>query len=55
MDELDDMILPEVKTVKGKIRKYKIDENGKSYEVEEEIDIPVFDSASINDTKEEKE
>ena len=36
------MIIPELETVKGNIRKTMIDENGLTYEIEEEIDIPIF-------------
>ncbi len=36
------MILPDLEMGKAKIRKTMLDKNGMSYEVEEEIDIPIF-------------
>lgn len=37
------MELPTVKTVKGVIRKTLLDENGMSYEVEKELEMPDVD------------
>lgn len=38
------MLLPEIKMGKAFLRKTKIDAEGKTYEIEEEFDVPIFKS-----------
>lgn len=44
------MILPEITMKKGTLRKKMVDENGRFYDVSEEIDIPVFTSKKPKET-----
>lgn len=47
------MKLPDIEMGKATVRKTLIDEKGLSYEVEEEIDVPIFKNAQEN-CKEDK-
>lgn len=38
-----DLILPEIKMTKGVVRKTIIGDDGKRYEIEEVIELPVFE------------
>ena len=40
------MKLPDLEMGKATIRKTQIDKNGMSYEIEEEIDVPIFNLQS---------
>lgn len=48
------MQLPEIKMGKASLRKTLIDEKGMSYEVEEEIDMPIFKNTKESEDKEEQ-
>ena len=47
------MKLPNIDMGKAVIRKTLINENGMSYEVEEEIDVPIFNKKHETEIKEE--
>lgn len=48
------MKLPNIEMGKATIRKTFINEKGMSYEIEEEIDVPIFKNTQNEEHKEEK-
>ncbi len=52
-DDKKTMKLPDIEMGKAVIRKTLIGENGMSYEVEEEIDVPIFNKKHDTEIKEE--